>query len=151
MRHRWVVRCAVVAFCVMVPRFAEAQSQRQSREPATGSTLGQNYPNPFNQATTIPFNIGGAPDCADPSKRYRVTLRVYNMLAQLVAVPVLQGGSAGSADGQPLREVVLTCGSYTAYWDGKYTGSEREVASGIYLYQLLVDGRPIVRKMVVMK
>jgi hypothetical protein len=151
MKQRWAARCLVLALCVIVPRFVEAQGQRQGREPTTGSVLGQNYPNPFKETTTIPFSIGGAPECADPSKQYRVTLRIYNMLAQLVAIPVLQGGSAGVATGQPLREVVLTCGQYTAQWDGKYTGSSRELASGVYLYHLEVDGRAIVRKMVFMR
>lgn len=151
MKQRWAALGVVLAICVMVPRFVEAQNQRQGREPTTGSVLGQNYPNPFRESTTIPFSIGGAPDCVDPSRQYRVTLRVYNMLAQLVAIPVLQGGSAGASTGQPVREVVLTCGQYTAVWDGKYTGSSRELASGVYLYHLEVDGRAIVRKMVFMR
>jgi hypothetical protein len=151
MKQRWAARCVVLALCVLVPRFVEAQSQRQGREPTTGSVLGQNYPNPFRDETTIPFSIGGAPECADPSKQYRVTLRVYNMLAQLVAIPVLQGSTAGGASGQPLREMVLTCGQYTAFWDGKYTGAGREVASGIYLYRLEVNGHVTMRKMIVMK
>jgi hypothetical protein len=104
-----------------------------------------------SEQTTIPFAIGGAPECADPARRYRVTLRVYNMLAQLVAVPVLQSGSSGGAGGESVRELVLACGQYTAFWDGKHSGSGRDAASGIYLYRLEVDGRVMVRKMTVIR
>jgi len=55
------------------------------------------------------------------------------------------------AGGQPLENVYLTCGQYTAYWDGKYINSTREVASGIYMYRLEVDGRSVVKKMLVSK
>lgn len=64
---------------------------------------------------------------------------------------MLQGGSASVAGGQPLAGVLLTCGQYTAYWDGKYLGNGREVASGVYMYRLEVDGKAIIRKMIVMK
>jgi hypothetical protein len=40
-----------------------------------------------------------------------------------------------------VQEITLGCGSYTAYWDGKYLNSSREAASGVYLYRLDVDGR----------
>ena len=55
------------------------------------------------------------------------------------------------AGGQPLENVMLSCKQYTAYWNGKYQNSDREVASGIYLYRLEVDGRAVVKKMIVMK
>ncbi|MEO6446758.1 MAG: hypothetical protein ABIZ91_19050 [Gemmatimonadaceae bacterium] len=80
-----------------------------------------------------------------------MSLKIYNVLAQLVSAPVLQGGSAGVAGGQPLNGVLLTCGEYTAYWDGMYQANGREVASGVYMYRLEVDGKAIFRKMIVMK
>jgi hypothetical protein len=45
----------------------------------------------------------------------------------------------------------LTCGQYTAYWDGKDAKTQQEVASGVYLYRLEVDGKPLVKKMLVSK
>lgn len=152
MKQRWAALLVVLALCAFTPRWAAAQAtQQSSRDQSSGASLGQNYPNPFNPETTIPFGIGGAPECTDPSRQYRVSLRIYNVLAQLVAIPVLQGGSAGVAGGQPLSNVLLTCGQYTAYWDGKYLENGREVASGVYMYRLEVDGRPLFRKMIVMK
>src|SRR6266705_3306731 len=51
--------------------------------------LKQNYPNPFNPATTIPFTLNG--DLFANGHRPEVSLKIYNVLAQLVAVPILQG------------------------------------------------------------
>jgi hypothetical protein len=73
-------------------------------------------------------------------------LRIYNILSQLVAVPVVQGGTGSVADGAPLESVELACGQYTAYWDAK-TRSGQDVMPGIYLYRLEVDGRPMTKKM----
>lgn len=152
MKQRWAALLVVLALSAFVPRDILAQSSGSSgRDASTGSALGQNYPNPFNPETTIPFSVGGAPNCTDSGRQYRVSLRIYNLLTQLVAVPVLQGGSGGVAGGQPLENVLLTCGQYTAYWDGKYKNTGREVASGIYLYRLEVNGRPLFRKMIVTK
>jgi hypothetical protein len=67
-----------------------------------------------------------------------VSLRIYNVLSQLVAVPVLQGGEQG---GRPIENLQLSCGEFQAWWDGKVRGSGREVASGVYYTRLEVDGR----------
>ncbi len=110
--------------------------------------LKQNYPNPFNPATTIPFRLN-AEVFAD-GHRPKVTLKVYNVLAQLVAVPILQGS------GEPLENLELACADpngceFAAYWDGNVLNTGREAASGVYIYQLAVDGRRFTKKMVVMK
>jgi hypothetical protein len=113
--------------------------------------LGQNYPNPFNPETRIPFSIGDGAGCTDPSRLYRVSLRIYTVLAQPVAVPVLQGGTGNVAGGEPIDHLLLTCNQYTAYWDGKDAKTQQEVASGVYLYRLEVDGKAVVKKMLVSK
>ena len=152
MKQRWAALLVVLALYAFDPQSASAQAaQQSSRDPNSGSSLGQNYPNPVSSETTVPFAIGGAPNCVDSGRQYRVSLKIYNMLAQLVAVPVVQAGTAGAAGGQPVNGVQLTCGQYTAYWDGKYFSNGHDVASGVYLYRLEVDGRPLVRKMVVIK
>lgn len=145
--------CIVLALHVFAPRPVAAQGVQPvaPRRDQPSGTLGQNYPNPFNPETRIPFVVGDAPTCSDPNKQHRVTLRIYNLLAQLVAVPVLQGGSGGVAGGAELENLGLTCAQYTAYWDGKDRRTGAEVASGIYLYRLEVDGRAVVRKMIVTK
>lgn len=112
--------------------------------------LLQNYPNPFNPATTIPFRLNES--VFANGHRPIVSLRIYNVLAQLIAVPTIQ------ASGEPLDGVALECREvrdgyceFSAYWDGRYLGTDREAASGVYVYQLIVDGRRSSRRMVVMK
>src|ERR1041384_6772769 len=110
--------------------------------------LKQNYPNPFNPATTIPFTLNG--DLFTNGHRPKVSLRIYNVLAQLVATPILQG------TGEELNDLELTCSTsgscaFTAYWDGKVLKTDREAASGVYIYQLVVDGRRFTKKMIIMK
>ena len=120
----------------------------QGNNPAPPVELRQNYPNPFNPATTIPFTLGG--ELFANGHEPRVSLRIYNVLAQLVAKPILQG------TGKPLDELALTCSnpsgcSFSAYWDGNIMDTGRQAASGIYIYQLTVDGRRFTKKMIVMK
>lgn len=148
MKQCWAGGLFVLALFALTASSAAAQGQQSSRDNRTGSELKQNYPNPFNPETRIAFSIGGYPNCVDPSRQYRVSLKIFNLLAQPVAVPVLQGGVAA---GQPLENLFLTCGEYTAYWDGKVAGSNREAASGVYAYRLEVNGSPITRKMTIRK
>ncbi|HWP03389.1 MAG TPA: hypothetical protein VNL96_08035 [Gemmatimonadaceae bacterium] len=146
MRCRWAARLLVLALVVGVSDSLGAQGQ-SSRDVVTGSELRQNQPNPFESETSISFTVGGYPNCADPGRQYRVSLRIYNVLAQLVAVPVFQGGVGGEAPGRPVENVFLTCGEYTARWDGKVMRTGREASSGIYSYRLEIDGRALTRKM----
>ncbi len=137
MKRSWAALGLVLALGVLMPKVSEAQDLRK-RLP--GVTLGQNYPNPFNPETFIPFSVGEPPTCPDNGKQYRVTVKIYNVLAQLVAIPVLRGGSGGVAGGQPLENLSITCGEFVAFWDGKVRSTGREAASGVYLYRIEVDG-----------
>jgi hypothetical protein len=149
MKHLWGA-LLVLALSAFMPSHLSAQGVSQTGK-GQGFELGQNFPNPFNPETKIPFTIGEASGCADQSRVYRVSLRIYNVLAQPVAVPVLQGGSGNVAGGEALDRLLLTCGQYTAYWDGKDLKTQQEVASGVYLYRLEVDGKAVVKKMLVSK
>jgi hypothetical protein len=143
---------AVGAF---MPREVAAQGGTQQQGSAVVrrgvGTLGQNFPNPFNPETTIPFSVGDAPICADSGKQHRVTLRIYNTLAREVAVPVLKGGTSGVSGGQPIDAIMIPCGQYEAYWDGKMRGTGRDAPSGVYSYVLQIDGVPLAKKMIVVK
>jgi hypothetical protein len=139
MKLRWAALWVVLALSALMPDSAVAQGGGQPPVRRPGR-LGQNYPNPFNPETWIPFAVGDSA-CAEPSKQYRVTLRIYNSLAQVVAVPVLQGGAGGTAGGDRVESVTLPCGSFTAYWNGKILNSNRDAASGVYVYRLDVDGK----------
>ena len=111
--------------------------------------LKQNYPNPFNPATTIPFTLNG--ELFANGHQPKVTLKIYNVLAQHVATPILQG------TGEDLNDLELTCATpstgctFNAYWDGKVLRTDKEAASGVYIYQLVVDGKRFTKKMIIMK
>jgi 5'-nucleotidase/UDP-sugar diphosphatase len=83
--------------------------------------LQQNYPNPFNPTTTVAFSL--------PTTSF-VTLKVYNLLGQVVAVLVNEQ---------------LPAGSYTKTFraDG--------LASGMYLYKLTAGDFVQTKRMVLMK
>jgi hypothetical protein len=122
--------------------------ETRGQGPTPTAELKQNYPNPFNPATTIPFALGG--EAFADGHRPKVSLKIFNVLAQLVAIPVLQG------TGEPLENLELTCSSsagcaFSAYWDGNVANSGRQAASGVYIYQLTVDAARYTRKMVIMK
>jgi hypothetical protein len=155
MKQRWAALAAVLAFSGLMPRAAAAQSPVDStgsaRPGISPFVLGQNYPNPFSPETRIPFVVGNPTSCpAEHGKTYRVTMKIFNLLAQLVAVPVLKSGDE-KRDGARLDNLDLTCQPYTAYWDGKDLTGKREVGSGVYLYKLEVDGKAVVKKMVIVK
>lgn len=143
LRSAWAMGVLGLTVAVASPRVL-AQGQDQGREREV--ELQQNWPNPFNPSTTIPFRLGEGM-FAD-GHRPVVSLRIYNVLTQLVAIPILQGS------GEPLDGMKLEwngTGEYSAYWDGRVLNSDREAASGIYVYQLVVDGRRFMKKMVVAK
>lgn len=88
----------------------------------TAFALYQNYPNPFNPVTTIQFDL---------SQASRVSLRVFNVIGQEVAM-LLDNES-------------LSAGVQTIEFDGSQLGS------GVYLYQLETAGLTQTRKMVLLK
>ena len=131
---------------------AEAVSAQDTGPPASsgqasGFELRQNYPNPFNPETTIPFVlheglfVDGRPAV--------VSVRIFNLLQQLVGSPVALGHSSGEGAGLIQLEYSQP-GTYEAFWDGT-DQSGRQVASGIYFMQLTVNGVSKTRKMYVLK
>jgi hypothetical protein len=89
-------------------------------------SLLQNYPNPFNPTTIVQFKI------PQPAK---VTLKVYNILGQLVRI---------------LVDEEKPTGIYQSVWDGK-DAEGKDVASGIYFYRLQTGEYDEVRKMTLVK
>jgi hypothetical protein len=152
MKHLWRALWLVLVLGAFMPGRSAAQgiSTQTGGGQGAGLQLEQNFPNPVTQDTRIPFVIGDSQGCTDSGRLHRVSLRIYNLLAQLVATPILQGGG-NDAGGEPLDGLQLTCDQYIAYWDGKYSQTGQDVASGIYLYRLDVDGKVLVKKMIVRK
>jgi hypothetical protein len=84
--------------------------------------LSQNYPNPFNPSTEIEFSL--------PEDVSNVKLSIYNALGEKVAELVNTG---------------LIAGKYDYQWNAK------NVAAGMYIYELRTDEFVAVKKMVLMK
>jgi hypothetical protein len=88
--------------------------------------MAQNYPNPFNPQTTIDYQL---PD------NTHVTIRVYNLVGQLVKILVNKD---------------MTAGYFNVTWDGlDQEGSK--VSSGIYLVRMQTDSYVKVKKMTIIR
>ena len=70
------------------------------------------------------------------------------MLAQLVAMPIARRDA-----GQWPLAAISSCAAadYVAFWDGKVRSTGREAASGVYIYELVVDGERDAKKMFIAK
>lgn len=85
-----------------------------------------NYPNPFNPITTIAYQL---------PKMSNVSIKIYNSIGQLVKTLINQR--------QPANY-------YTIKWDGK-DDLGRDLASGVYIYQLITDDFRMSRKMILIR
>ena len=90
-------------------------------ETAQKFELCNNYPNPFNPTTQISYSV--------PTNGY-VSLKVYNLLGEEIATLVDERQNAGL---------------YVATFDGK------DLASGVYLYQLRADGMTSTKRFTLLK
>ncbi|MFI5311229.1 MAG: T9SS type A sorting domain-containing protein [Gemmatimonadales bacterium] len=141
MRFRWLALPVVVLALGLMPREGKAQGTARKHV----IEVQQNYPNPFNPETHQVFGFDLA-SCAPGGPLSRVSVTIYNLLMQRVAVPVLQGGAGSVAGGQPLQNVSLPCGQYTWYWNGNYQGTSKEAASGVYIVIVDVDGQKTTKR-----
>jgi hypothetical protein len=93
----------------------------ESKPLPTTFALDQNYPNPFNPSTTIEFQL---------PKESKVTLEVYNVIGQRIAL---------------LVDEVRPAGYYAMRFDGTQLGS------GVYFYRFSTPEFSYVRKMLLTK
>ncbi len=89
--------------------------------------LFQNYPNPFNPTTTIRY---GLPD------ESRVTLKIYNALGEEVVTL--------------LQDELQPAGHHAVVWNGR-DAQNRQVATGIYVYQFRGGQTSMAKKMILIK
>ncbi len=114
--------------------------------PSRGFRLEQNAPNPVMEDTWIPFYLEDG--LFEGGESRLVTIQVFNLLNQLVAVPRAPDHPRGK--NLPVVNLPYTeAGRKVAYWDGRdITG--RRVPSGVYYCQLVVHGQtPQMRKIIV--
>jgi len=133
MRRKFGVGIVLLVAALVIPSSVNAQQAGGGRPPK--AQLGKNFPNPFNPTTTIPFTLGE--EMFEGGKAGVVTIRIYNVLRQLVASPAALNHEAGNVVVSNLK--YTTPGEKKAYWDGT-DRSGRKVASGIYYVEMIVNG-----------
>lgn len=101
----------------------DVRTEHASGKPAAFE-LSQNYPNPFNPSTVIEYAV------PQNTKANHVTLKIFNVLGQQVAVLVNEEKAAGY---------------YSATFNAK------NLPSGIYLYSLQVGNQGVTKKMLLLK
>jgi hypothetical protein len=146
MFHRWAALVLVLALWAMTPKTAAGQGTSKSPEGTVRGSIGNAYPNPNNPDFHIPFTVGDA-SCTDVGV-HEVSIQIKNVLAQLVAIPVLEdakltvSSTSSSLTGSqaPVSKLRLGCGHYSAYWNGNVL-SGKEAASGVYWVIFMIDGK----------
>ena len=126
----------VLALMLACPVVGAAQER-----PPPAVELRENYPNPFFPSTTVPFVLN--PDLCERGHQPLVSVKIYNVLAQIVATPILL-----NSNGERLDQLRLRCGSHEAFWDGKLRDGGGQVTPGVYYAQLTVDGERYTLKMI---
>ena len=144
--RRIVCAAAFVVLSFAGAQAASAQDSSPSSRPGVGFELEGNYPNPFNPETTIRFSLSD--ELFSSGAPVVVTVRIFNLLSQLVAHPVALAHPAGNVEVRSLE--YTRPGRHEAFWDGT-DQSGRQVASGIYMLQLTVNGQSGMKKMIVQK
>lgn len=123
---------------------ASSAAAQRVPESVPAAVIGEPRPNPVLPAALVPFVIPS--EVCRKDHQPLVALKVYNVLAQPVAILRLRSRRAEAVDSRRMR-----CGTYVAIWDGTIGGGARVAPPGIYYLQLAVDDRPYTRKMIVTK
>ncbi|MGC9363767.1 MAG: putative Ig domain-containing protein [Fidelibacterota bacterium] len=103
-------------------------------------SVRQNYPNPFNSQTTICYTIGAGgfvtfEEAFEELVAYDVSIKIYNLLGQEVAT---------------LLNKPQLPGHYSITWNGR-NNYGKTVATGFYIYQVIIGNRVFHKKMTVLK
>jgi len=88
--------------------------------------IGQNYPNPFNSETMFEYNILEATD---------VAIKIFDLLGREIVTLVDENKMPGS---------------YTVQWNGK-DKDDRDLASGVYYYQIAAGEQKQIRKLTMIR
>lgn len=119
----WVRADEYVAFTPSVSAApAPREGLRRTAETPGEFRVAPNYPNPFNPRTAIVFEL---PEAG------RVTVRVYNVLGQVVAT---------------LADAELPAGRHEVFWQ-----ADPSTPSGLYHYSVSWNGRTTTNKMLLVK
>ncbi len=95
-------------------------SVKDEWKPLNNYILYQNYPNPFNPSTKIGYKL---------KERGYVKLYVYDVKGELISVLVNQTQEAGYYEVE-----------FNAELRGQMSNVKGQLASGVYIYQILING-----------
>lgn len=112
------------AFDGQIYRFSPTNTSTEE-QPANSFRLGTAYPNPFQDATSLTYVL---------RESAHVDMAVY------------------SVQGRRLRSLVrgkLPAGTHTTRWNGR-DGVNAQLAAGVYVIRLMLDGQPIESRRVVL-
>ena len=128
----------LLAGCLSPPALrAQERSSGSAVEQSQGFYLEQNYPNPVNPETWIPFHLEES--LFQNGDSAVVTIRIFNILRQVVAIPLAVDHPDGRA--RVLNLTFTEPGRKVAYWDGKDTAGRR-VPTAVYYVQMVVENQP---------
>jgi plastocyanin len=116
---------SMTGIIVVLPS-TDVKDETEDKEKPSEFSLFQNYPNPFNQSTKIEFTL---------AKSGFVSLNIYDLLGRKVRTLVSEH---------------LSSGYKSVLWDGK-NNFGKDVASGIYFYQMRVGDFTQTKKLVLLK
>lgn len=110
--------------------------------PGPALSIEPSDPNPFSISTRIPFELGES--LFEDDAEVRVSMRVYNLLYQEVAVPI---AVEEFAVGRPIQELRYPApGQYAGLWDGTAQDGS-PVAAGPYFVQVMAGEQKAVGKL----
>lgn len=138
----------LLAGCLSPPVLGAQESRSElAVEQSQGFYLEQNYPNPVNPETWIPFHLEES--LFQNGDTAVVTIRIFNILRQVVAIPLAVDHPDGRA--RVLNLTYTEPGRKVAYWDGKDTAGRR-VPTAVYYVQMVVgdETRSSTRKITVL-
>jgi len=108
---------------------AKTSKNIETTTKALNDSTKTTYPNPFMPTSSISFNV------KESTMPHNVILKIYNGKGNIV---------------RNLINSTFDSGEHKISWDGK-DDEGNSVASGIYFYQLDIDGEINTKKMVLMK
>jgi hypothetical protein len=132
MRCRLIV---VVVLLLVLPIAAAPAEAQESGGDGVKSRIVEIQTTPYGASILIPFTLIEAD--FDEGRPVVVTIRIRNLLGQLVAVPIALGHPDGAVAVDELE--YATPGHREAYWHGLDRTGHR-VAAGVYLLELVVNG-----------